>query len=244
MRRLLTPAELGPDPVSLLRSRLEECRGRIHRAATRAGRSADDVLLLPVTKYVDVDVIRALWSLGLRDFAENRVQEALAKVDACSDLDGARFHFIGHLQRNKARRSVEAFHSLHALDSVRLARDLERHLEATPERTFDIWVEVNVSGEDQKTGLAATELDALLDVVRQSSLLGPRCRGLMGMAPHHPDPDHSRGAFRKLRELRDQAIDRGQLPENAGLSMGMSGDFEVAVEEGSTVVRVGSLLYR
>ncbi len=241
--QLRTLENLGDAPRARLERNLRSCRDAVADAALRAGRDAGDVLLLVVSKYVDADVVRLLWELGVRDFGENRVQQALPKIATLDDLEGARFHFIGHLQRNKARRVIDEFQAFHALDSERLARELETRLEARDAASFDLWVEVNISGEAQKTGLTPDALPSLLEVIAESPTLAPRCRGLMGMARYDADPENARPAFRTLRRLRDDAVGRGLLPADAGLSMGMSADFEVAIEEGATVVRVGSALY-
>ena len=246
-QQLLTTADFGDDPRALLEGRLERCNERVAAAARRSGRQPVDVELLVVSKYIDVDVVRILHGLGVRDFGENRVQEALRKREALGDLGDLRIHFIGHLQRNKARRAVAAFASIQSLDSTRLASELEDRL-AELERSGTrssarLFVEVNVTGEEQKTGLDPRDLDALLESTATLPRVRAALAGLMCMAPNCDDAESARPSFRRLREFRDRAVATALLPVGAGLSMGMSGDFEVAIEEGATTVRVGSALY-
>ena len=216
---------------------LERCATRLAEAADRSGRTAESITLLAVTKYVPAEVIRSLYRAGARDFGESRVQRIVALTEELSDLEGPRWHMIGHLQRNKARH-IGLFHALHSLDSERLAVALERNVQAP----LRVYVEVNVARERQKTGVLEEDLGSLLEFLRDHH---PKfaVEGLMTMAPHHSDSEASRPYFRRLRELRDASQERGLLQERAGLSMGMSNDFPVAIEEGSTIVRVGSLLF-
>jgi hypothetical protein len=245
---LLTPKDLAPDPLARLKRNLARCRSRIAAAAARAARAPESVSLVAVTKYVDGDVMRLLHEIGVREFGENRVQDGVAKRAQLADLADARIHLIGHLQRNKVKRALEAFASIHSLDSQRLAEEIERRLEESavaagarpPPRLF---IEVNVAGEASKTGLPAGALDDLLASIAGLPRVRAALSGLMAMAPFSADPEDARSCFRRLRELRDSAIAGGRLPAGAGLSMGMSSDFEVAIEEGATVVRVGSALY-
>lgn len=229
--------------LEVLRENLRSVREDMSTAAGRAGRSPESIELLVVTKYVGTEVMRRLYDLGIRDFGENRVQPALRKVEALKDIGDLRFHFVGHLQRNKAGKAVEAFSSIHSLDSARLAAELESRLRARGLEAPDLYVEVNISGERQKTGLPPEGLTELLEVLAKCPRLHRRLRGLMGMAPYNPDPEAARPSFRHLRRLRDAMRERRLLPPDAGLSMGMSSDFQVAIEEGATVVRVGSRIY-
>ena len=246
-RRLLTAADFAGNPQVLFERNLTRCRERLESACDRAGRSTGEVEILVVSKYVDNELTRVLYDLGVRDFGENRVQEGLRKremLDASTDSrDDARVHFIGHVQRNKARRSVTAFSTIQSLNSLRLADAMESHLEELRPADLALFVEVNVSGEEQKTGLPVKELPRLLDDLAELPQVSSRLIGLMGMAPYDEDPQKARPHFRRLRELRDDATARGRLPPDAKLSMGMSSDFEVAIEEGATVVRVGSMLF-
>ena len=225
-----------------LEANLARCREAIARAARRAGRDPAGVALVAVTKYAGVDAVRLLHSLGLRDFGENTVQGAESKIEAARNLEGARWHMIGHLQRNKVPRALQLFASIHSIDSRRLAREVAAQAAKRSLPVPGLYVEVNLGGEDQKTGLAESGLRELLAALLADGSLAPRVLGLMAMAPYGPDAEAARPVFRRLRELRDAAAREGLLPSTAGLSMGMTSDLEVAVEEGATVVRVGSML--
>lgn len=211
-------------------------RERIAAAAARAGRDAAGVTLVAVTKSVGRWAFPALAAAGVRDIGENRVQDATAK--AAGAPVGLRWHLLGHLQTNKARKAVELFPVVHSVDSARLALALERECERAG-REVEAFVEVN-SGEVQKAGLREAELEGFWREV--SALKRVRWVGLMTMAPFSEDPEPSRPHFRRLRALRDEWRERS-VTSLTGLSMGMSGDFEVAVEEGATHVRVGRALF-
>jgi hypothetical protein len=182
-----------------------------------------------VTKVFPAAVIRAAYHLGLRDFGENYVQEFEGKAPALADLEGARYHLIGHLQSNKTKKAAELFHAVQTVDSGKLARRLNE-----AGRALDVMLEVKLSPEEAKHGAAPAELPELIAAVRACGNLRPR--GLMTMPPWSDDPEASRGYFRRLRELAEQ---HGL----AQLSMGMSHDLETAIEEGSTCVRVGTALF-
>lgn len=206
-------------------------RARIDAACDRAGRLRADVTLIAVSKTHPESIITAAYAAGLRDFGENRVQEALPKIES---LRGAgvtpRWHLIGHLQTNKIRAAIEGFDILHSIDSERLARAISERAV----RPVSVLIEVNVGGEASKFGVAPEDAPKLAEGI--GGLPNIDLRGLMTVAPQTDDPEGVRPVFRKLREMRD-AIG---LPE---LSMGMTDDFEVAVEEGSTLVRVGRALF-
>jgi PLP dependent protein len=221
-----------------LRQRLDEVRGRIAAAAARAGRPAGAVTLVGVTKTLPVEVVQAAVAFGLSDLGENRVQEAQTKIPAVG-RDRARWHLIGHLQRNKAGRAVELFDRVHSVDGAELAGALSRHAVSSG-RSLPVLVEVNVSGEATKFGVAPEGLEPLLESI--AALPGLRLDGLMTVGALAERAEAARAGFARLRALRDRAEQRlgRALPE---LSMGMSGDFEVAVEEGSTMVRVGSAIF-
>ena len=221
-----------------LRPRLDEVRGRIEAATARSGRPPGAVTLVGVTKTVREDVIRVAVDAGLADLGENRVQEAQAKIPVVG-RERVRWHFIGHLQRNKAGRAVELFDRVHSVDDAEVAEALSRHA-VTAGRTLPVLVEVNVGGEASKFGVAPDGLAALLE--RVAALPGLALDGLMTVGPPVERAEEARPGFARLRELRDGAERRLGLglPE---LSMGMSGDFEVAVEEGSTMVRVGGAIF-
>jgi pyridoxal phosphate enzyme (YggS family) len=224
------------DPASVA-ARVAEVRERVERARERAGR-ADEVTLVAVTKTHPADAVRAVLAAGVADVGENRVQELEEKVGEVG-RDAIGWHLIGHLQRNKAAKALPLFDLIHSLDSLRLAEALsaeavKRGIEARA------LVQVNASGEDTKGGFEPAELvDAL---GRIAELPGMRVEGLMTMAPFTDDEAVVRAAFRRTRELLDDAA--RQVPGiGRRLSMGMSNDFEIAVEEGSTLVRVGSVLF-
>ena len=206
-------------------------RARIAAACERAGRDPGDVRLVAVTKGRSLDAVRALVAAGQRILGENRVQDWRAAADALAE-PSLEWHLIGHLQRNKVR-FCRPFALIHSLDSERLALALESE-GAKHDHVFRALVQVNVAGEARKYGLAPADTAALLARLRQ--LQHVRIEGLMTMAPYGDDPERARPVFRGLRTI---ATELG-LPE---LSMGMSGDFEVAVEEGATIVRVGSALF-
>jgi len=222
---------------------LREVSDRIAQAAERSGRQASDVNLVTVTKYVDSSVMRVLHDLGIRHFGENRAQEAVRKSQALADLDGVEIHFIGHLQRNKVRQALKHCSSIHSLDSPRLLEELSRRLVDPGIPRPDIFVEVNISGEESKTGLPPSELADLLTDISGSTGVAGCLRGLMTIPPYSNEPGGSRPFFARLRKFRDQYVDSGLLPPASGLSMGMSSDFETAIEEGATVVRIGSAIY-
>jgi pyridoxal phosphate enzyme (YggS family) len=219
-----------PSPPALS-DRIGAVRARIAAACERAGRSPDHVTLIAVTKTHSADAIAAAYSAGLRDFGENRVQEALPKIEALRDAGiTPRWHLVGHLQTNKVRSAVEAFDILHSVDSERLARAIsERALQPVP-----VLLEVNAGGEQSKFGVAPQEAGTLAEIIGE--LPNVELRGLMTVAPRVEDPEDARPVFRLLRELRDAIGVRD-------LSMGMTDDFEVAIEEGSTMVRVGRAIF-
>ena len=212
-------------------------RSRIAAAAARAGRAADEVRIVAVTKGHAIERAREAVAAGLVDLGENRVQEALGKQEAWPDAP-VRWHLIGHLQRNKARLAVGRFALIHSLDSVRLADALEGAA-AAASLVQDVLVEVNVAREPQKTGVTAEEAPAL--VRHAAALPHLRVQGLMAIAPYTPDVRLQRQVFRDLRLLRDALATSTRAL--GVLSMGMSNDFEIAVEEGATLVRLGTVLF-
>lgn len=225
-------------PAKVIKKNLISIKGRIFEAAERSRRSPEAVQLVAVTKAVGTEEIRILYDLGVRDFGENRVQQALVRMESLSSLD-VRWHMIGRLQTNKAKKAAGAFHLLHSLDSIRLGFALDR---AAREHgcMMDTLVEVNVSGEEVKAGFDVNELES--GFAELTKLKHVRLQGLMTMAPLTDNPETVRPVFRSLRELRDG------LNEECGgalhhLSMGMTQDFELAVEEGATMVRIGTALF-
>lgn len=225
-------------PGGDVRDRLAAIRERIARAAERAGRDPASITLVAASKTQTVEVVRAAFEAGVRVFGENRVQEGAVKVPALPD---ARWLFIGRLQRNKARRAVELFEEIHSVDSLRLAETLAR-LGVERGRPVPALLEVNVGGEESKGGFAPEELPAALDAL--AAMPGLAVRGLMTIPPPVDDPAEARPAFRRVAALAREAAGRG-LPGMGfdELSMGMSDDFEVAIEEGATLVRLGTVLF-
>ena len=218
-------------------------RDRIASAAASAGRKPDDITLMAVSKTFPAESIREVYRAGLRVFGENRVQEFAGKAEALRDLDGPRWHMIGHLQSNKASKAVELFHAIDSVDSLRLAERLNDAAKAA-NKHLDVLLELNVGGEEAKSGMApdSPELERILETASRLDRL--RIRGLMTIPPFTEDSQGARPYFRKLRELRDAIRNRSQPGVNMDvLSMGMSHDFEVAIEEGSTCVRVGTAIF-
>lgn len=214
-------------------------RARIADAAERAGRRPDEVLLVAVTKTVDVVRIREAVGCGLRVFGENRVQEARDKVPL---VPGVAWHLIGSLQRNKVKEALRLFAMIHSVDSRALAEEISRRARAeTGPNPIDVLIEVNISGEVAKHGVEPEETEDL--ALGIAGLPGVRLRGLMGMAPLAGRAEEARPYFRRLRELRDRIRDAHPSVGVTELSMGMTNDFEVAVEEGATMVRVGRALF-
>jgi pyridoxal phosphate enzyme (YggS family) len=216
---------------------------RITDAVTRAGRKPHSIVLMAVTKTQPVELIREAYSAGLRVFGENRVQEFSGKAEALQDLQSAEWHMIGHLQTNKASKAVGLFTAIDSVDSVKLAEKLNEAARSLNIK-LAVLIEVNVGGEAAKTGIAqdSPELENLLLAAPRLEAL--EFRGLMTVPPFTDDPEGARPYFRKLRELRDRIAAR-RLPAVAvdQLSMGMSHDFEVAIEEGSTCVRIGTAIF-
>ena len=218
-------------------------RERIEAASRRAGRSADDIALLGVTKTHPPARIREAYGAGMRLFGENRVQEFTAKAGGVSDLADAQWHMIGHLQTNKAAKAAELFCAVDSVDSVKLAEKLDAAARNLGKRV-PVLIEINVGGESAKSGVSpdSRELEELLLAAPRFEAL--EFRGLMTVPPFTADPEDARSYFRRLRQLRD-AIAARKLPAVGmdALSMGMSHDFEVAIEEGSTCVRVGTAIF-
>lgn len=222
---------------------IAQVRERIARVAAHVGRNADSIVLMAVSKTVEAARIKEAYGAGLRVFGENRVQEFEGKSAALSELKDAQWHLIGHLQSNKARKAAELFHAVDSVDSLRLA---ERLNQAATEagKKLEVLIEIKVGQEESKAGipLDSPELEALLQAAPQ--LESVQIRGLMTVPPFADDPEGARPYFRLLRDLRDQIAAR-KLPgiHMDMLSMGMSHDFEVAIEEGSTCVRVGTAIF-
>jgi pyridoxal phosphate enzyme (YggS family) len=216
---------------------------RMARAARRAGRSPEDVRLMAVTKTAPAERIVEAYEAGQRLFGENRVQEFADKYAAVRGLQGADFHMIGHLQSNKAAKAAELFHAVDSLDSVKLADRLNAAAERLGKR-LEVLIEINIGGEQVKSGVTpdSKELERILTAAPSWSHL--RIQGLMTVPPLTDDPERARPYFRALRELRNRVAARSLPGAQMGLlSMGMSHDFEVAIEEGSTCVRIGTAIF-
>lgn len=245
------PAKADPANIA---DNLTRVRQRIADACDRVGRSPADVRLVAVTKYADVEAVRALIAAGALDLGENQVQQLTQRAGelgcdlaplqgsaGCKIAAMPRWHLIGNLQRNKVKSLLPVSRIIHSLDSVRLAEEIE-HRAAAPDVIVEALLEINIAGEVAKHGVAPSEASTVLAQIQQLPHL--RIRGLMTMAPLNPNPQAARPHFAALRALRDELQRSGSLDESAGeLSMGMSQDFEVAIEEGATIVRVGSALF-
>jgi pyridoxal phosphate enzyme (YggS family) len=229
-----------------IESRLASVRERIADAALRAGRKAEEITLLGVAKRKRPELIVAAVRAGLRDLAENYVQEAAAKIPAVNaELEDAglaapRWHFVGQLQRNKARDVVRLFDVIASVDRERLGTELERRA-SHEDRRLDALFQVNLSGEPQKGGVEPAALPKLLETSASWSRL--RMVGLMTIPAAAADPESSRPAFARLRALRDELRGKPGGEHLSELSMGMTGDFEIAIEEGATIVRVGTAIF-
>ncbi len=215
--------------------RLAEVRGRIEAAAQRSARGVDSVRLVLATKTQPAEALRAAYEAGAREFGENYVQEAIAKRDELAGLADIRWHLIGHLQANKARIAAEHFDLIQTLDSARLAQALRR---ARHRPDMHVLVEINIGAEASKHGVLAGEVEELIETVRDEV----EVVGLMAIPPPAANPERARRYFAAIRELRDELAAKSGL-ELSELSMGMSDDFEVAIEEGATIVRVGRAVF-
>jgi PLP dependent protein len=222
---------------------IAQVRERIAAAANRADRSSDEITLMAVSKTFPAESIREAYAAGLRVFGENRVQEFATKADALRDLRDAEWHLIGHLQTNKAAKAAELFDAVDSVDSLRMAEKLNASAKSVG-KTLSVLIEINVGGERAKSGVApdSDELEQILQGAPRWANL--RIRGLMTVPPYSEDPERSRRYFLHLSRIRDSIAARA-LPQvrMAVLSMGMSHDFEVAIEEGSTCIRVGTAIF-
>ncbi|MEX2529862.1 MAG: YggS family pyridoxal phosphate-dependent enzyme [Gemmatimonadota bacterium] len=223
-----------------LPARLDEVRRRIGEAAARSDRSPDDVRIVGVTKGHPLAAVRAATMSGLVDVGENRLEEMEEKQAAWGGEEAPRWHMIGHLQSRKAPAVRGRIALLHSLDSIKLARRLERTAEGDAP-VLPVLVQVNTSGEEAKYGFSSAGFrEALPELLELASM---RVEGLMTMAPLTSDTEVLRSTFRRLRELHEEQLDRVPAYRGTQLSMGMSNDYEVAVEEGSTLVRLGTILF-
>ena len=224
-----------------LRARFTAVRERIAAATTVSGRQTDEVKLIAISKTHPASVIRTLIEFGATDLGENRVQEAEEKIVEIGSKQ-ARWHLVGHLQANKARRAVNLFEVIHSLDSLDLARRLDRLCTEEGREKLPVLIQVDLGHEETKSGIDESELNDMVDG------LGPLTHleliGLMTLPPFFDDAEQSRPFFRRLRELRDELESRGAFGNRRGeLSMGMTHDFEVAIQEGATMVRIGTAIF-
>jgi pyridoxal phosphate enzyme (YggS family) len=226
--------------TAALRNRLDGVRRRIADAAGRAGRDPASIRLVAVSKTFSPDHVRAAADAGQRDFGENKVQEAIVKIDALNDLPLA-WHLIGHLQSNKAKKAAERFHSIHSVDDVTLLLKLEQAASAAG-RPIDLLVQVDLASEATKSGARPEALLPIFTAGRDCR--SARISGLMLLPPAVDDPNEARPYFAALRQLRDRLVSQGVSASMlTNLSMGMSHDFAIAVEEGATIVRIGSAIF-
>lgn len=223
-----------------LAENLLEVQGKINEACIRSGRNPESVQIIAVTKYVDIEKTEEVLDLGLPHIGENRTQPALEKYDAFNGR--AVWHFIGSIQSKKVKQIIDKFDYIHSLDRLSLAEEIQRRAEPL-ERKIKCFVQVNVSGEESKSGIAPEELFHFVEDLRTFSMID--VVGLMTMAPLTEDKEEIRSVFRSLRELRDQLNEQHiyHFPIQE-LSMGMSNDYEIAVKEGATFVRLGSILLK
>lgn len=231
----------NPDPTEELAARFADVQARIAAAAQHCGRDSREVTLIAISKTHPPSAIMNLIDLGATDFGENRVQEAEEKIPGV-DRTGVRWHLVGHLQANKARRAVNLFDVIHSLDSIDLARRLDRICEEEGRQSLPVLIQVDLGHEATKSGIDEHELRQLAETVRDLERL--ELIGLMTLPPFFDDAEQARPYFRRLRELRDELASGGLFGERSGdLSMGMTNDFAVAIEEGATMVRVGTAIF-
>jgi pyridoxal phosphate enzyme (YggS family) len=224
-----------------LQQRLQRVQSGIAEAAIRAGRVPKDITLIAVSKTHAVEIIREAIGAGVTDLGENRVQEADEKVNALG-RGSLRWHLIGHLQSNKARRAVELFDVIHSVDSAGLVQRLDRVCGEIRREELPVLIQIDLGKESTKSGIAESELPEIVDAIKQSRIV--RLQGLMTLPPYFDDAEQARPFFRRLRELRDELSARGAFGDGGGeLSMGMTHDYEVAIEEGATMVRVGTAIF-
>jgi len=227
--------------ASTLDERIEGVRQRIRAAARRANRAAEEITLVAVSKTHPVESINAAITSGLADFGENRVQEAEQKIPLVRPA-AVKWHLIGHLQSNKARRAVELFDVIHSLDSAALALRLNRICEELNREFLPVLIQVDLGEEATKSGVGEEKVAEVVSAVQESARL--RLEGLMTLPPFFDEAERVRPYFRRLRELRDELQAQGAFADDRGdLSMGMTHDFEIAIEEGATLVRVGTAIF-
>jgi pyridoxal phosphate enzyme (YggS family) len=231
----------NPSEHRALSERLENVRRKINSAAQRSGRRPQEITLIAISKTHPPATLKMALEIGVTDLGENRVQEAEEKILTLG-RKAARWHLVGHLQANKARRAVTLFDYLHSLDSAELAHRLERLCVEEGRDEFPVLIQIKLGGEESKTGIDPREVPHLLEEIKSCRRL--RLIGLMTLPPYFESPDCARPFFKTLRELRDELKLQGHFGELPGeLSMGMTHDFEIAIEEGATMLRVGTAIF-
>jgi|Wag4MinimDraft_12_1082652.scaffolds.fasta_scaffold00024_2 hypothetical protein len=227
----------------MIAEKLTEVKERIKKAAEKSPQADKNVTLVAVSKTFPPSSIREAYEAGQKIFGENKVQEALDKIDKCKDLSAAEFHMIGHLQSNKVKYIPGVFKLIHSVDRESLVKEMHKRFQREGVK-HDILVQINLAREEQKGGVTPEKLDDLLEYILQCNSLN--LRGFMFMPPFREDPEDNRYLFKKMYELfssyKDQ-FEKSDMKDFDTLSMGMSADFEIAVEEGSTMVRVGSKIF-
>jgi len=224
------------EKVNRLRDNYLRVCEQVAEAALRSGRAPGEVRVVAVSKTVPAPVLQNAFAIGIKEFGENRVQEALPKIESLGE--GPTWHMVGHLQRNKVRLATAHFHLIHSLDSLRLANALQKEGERQG-KEIPVLVQVNVSGEESKFGISPVDLPSFLEQVRLLNKI--KVKGLMTIAPLVEKPESARTFFRRLKDLSEKNSSKAHpLTE---LSMGMSGDFTVAIEEGATIVRIGRAIF-
>jgi PLP dependent protein len=223
-----------------IKESLKQVRRRITLAAKRAGRDPKEITLVAVSKTHPASVLRKAMAAGVSVFGENKVQEAESKIAEIGRA--ARWHLVGHLQKNKARKAVQLFDVIHSLDSPELAHRLERVCEEEGRSLLSVLIQIDLAGETTKSGVAERDLQLLVEVMKRCRRL--RLEGLMAIPPMAEDPEETRLYFTRLREIRDRLANENIFANGIGhLSMGMSHDFEAAIEEGATIIRVGTAIF-
>jgi len=229
------------DPVRGLAARFAEVKARIEAAVKGSGRSSGEVRLIAISKTHPSSLVKSVIELGATDLGENRVQEAEVKIPQVG-RDAARWHLVGHLQANKARRALQLFDVIHSLDSIALAQRLDRLCEELGRQSVPLLIQVDLAHEETKSGITEQELPQLVEAIGKLKRL--ELIGLMTLPPFFADPEHARPYFRRLRQLRDELVAAGVFGDKLGeLSMGMTHDFAVAIDEGATMVRIGTAIF-
>ena len=227
-------------PEESLRERLDSVRERVANAARKSGRSHQDIALIAVSKTHPTSLLRVALEAGIGDFGENRVQEAEPKIQELG-RHAARWHLVGHLQPNKARKAVRLFDVIHSLDSISLATRLDRICSEESRSELSVLIQVDLGSEETKSGISEQVLPPLSEAVRKCSRL--QLIGLMTLPPFFEELEQVRPFFSRLRQLRDQMKAEGFFKNHGELSMGMTHDFEVAIEEGATMLRIGTAIF-